>query len=116
MILRENKKAVLKTAFCYRPAIKNLEDFSFFHKGFVDSFYVTFMVTPENRFQQVMNSAATGANHKAVNTVNLHAAESGNQNQIVRHFGVFTYQRRAQDIVHQPNDDHKEANDKQPLP
>lgn len=46
MILRENKKGGPETAFCYRPAIINLEDFSFFHKGFVDSFHVTFMVTP----------------------------------------------------------------------
>lgn len=46
MILRENKKGGLRTAFCYRPAIINLEDFSFFHKGFVDSFHVTFMIAP----------------------------------------------------------------------
>ena len=27
MILRENKKGGLRTAFCYRPDIINLEDF-----------------------------------------------------------------------------------------
>ncbi len=27
MILRENKKGGLRTVFCYRPAIINLEDF-----------------------------------------------------------------------------------------
>lgn len=55
-------------------------------------------------------------NHKAVNAVQLHTAEGSDQNQVVRHFGVFPHQQRAQDIVHQPDDYHEEAYNKQPLP
>ncbi len=56
------------------------------------------------------------SNDKAVNAVQLHTAEGGDQDQVVRHFGVFPHQQRAQDVVHQPDDDHEEADNKQPLP
>ncbi len=56
------------------------------------------------------------ANDKAVNAVQLHPAKRGDQDQVVRHFGVFPHQQRAQDIVHQPDDNHEEADNEQPLP
>ncbi len=56
------------------------------------------------------------ADDKAVDAVNFHTANGGNQDQVVRHFGVFTHQQRAQNVIHQPDNNHEETDDKEPLP
>lgn len=91
--------------------------FSFFDEIRVQLFGVTFVIAPGEEVPAGDKQRGNQRpNDKAVNAVQFHTAEGGDQNQVVRHFGVFPHQQRAQDVVHQPDDDHKEADNKQPLP
>lgn len=54
--------------------------------------------------------------HEAVDTVDLHAAQSGDKDQIVRHPGILAHQQWTQNVIHQANHNHKEADDKGALP
>ena len=70
--------------------------------------------------QQVPASDKQGGNQRpdneSVDTVDLHAAQRGDKDQVVRHFGILAHQQRTQNVIHQANHNHKEADDKGALP
>lgn len=56
------------------------------------------------------------ADHKAAQAEQGHAAQGGDQHDIVGHFGVLADQNRAQHVVHQTDDKNAEEREHSALP